>query len=286
MNELEEKIFWQKQEDMEQIHYLKWQQERRSFKNALVNDSRMREEYRLARRMCQGYTGKDFSGMELIDALEAAFILDRCSVVKEAKILKEMMTYLPPKTYRALSAWRTERDLFTKKTIDFNKKVSPLTIARIFAGMQARNSNGLGYDGPVINVSPMDLAIFFMNLSNDSDWNPASKRQFQKLAIEWAEKYVVQNSEKTTQQSLLWKEMHDIIVKEHPTKQDHLRFELIGLVGQRLGIDLEDDLLRARQHYLKNKPEEQSILAGLQKVQRRRHSLLGHLGLVKIKRTR
>jgi hypothetical protein len=87
-------------------------------------------------------------------------------------------------------------------------------------------------------------------------------------------------------QRLIWKEMHDIIVKKQVTQADHVRFDLIGRVGQQLGVDLEEKLLDARQEQLSTKPEEMKILKTLRKIQKRRHSVLGRLGLRRVHNVR
>ncbi|MBQ4471727.1 MAG: hypothetical protein II942_00555 [Alphaproteobacteria bacterium] len=286
VTELNEKHFWQKQEDAEQLNYLKWRQESVLLKNALRELRRMREEYVLAHKICLGYQGKDVSARDLVDALSAVFALERRSVVTLADLEKIVSDYLPPAAYRQVCNWKTERDAFyNAETLAPNQKFSPISVARFVARLISTTPPDGGYDVPEIYINPMDLAVYFATEAQQPRWSEKSKQTFQKLALNLTQKHLKDNAH-GMMQSLVWKEMHDIIVKDKVEPADHIRFELVGRAGQRFGIDLEDDLLSAHQEQLFTKPKEMEILAKLNKIQKRRHSVLGRLGLRRIHNVR
>lgn len=286
ITETDEQRFWQKKEDDEQMYYLKWRHENILLKNALRGLARMREEYMAARKICQGYVGEDVSAKNLTEALSAAFILERHSVVSKEEAEKTINDYLSLSGKQQLKDWMAEKAIcYADKPLSRNQRLSPISVARLAARMMGRAKPEGCYEVPEVHTAPMDLAIYFATQAQNKSWNAKSKQILQNLALDLTEQHIKKNSN-GMEQNLIWKEMHDIIVKDNVSADDHIRFELIGRIGQRLGIDLEEKLLAARQEKLATKPKETETLKTLSAIQKRRHSFLGRLGLRRVHNVR
>ena len=254
VTELEEKHFWQKKEDQEQMSYLKWRHENVSLKNAMRELARMREEYVLSRRICQGYQSKGISTQDLTDALSAAFILERHSVVTKEGVEKVINDYLSPVAKKQLKGWQTEqKEFYGADPLPPDASLSPVSVARLAARLMARSTPEGCYEVPEVKTNPINLAVYFALQAQQPQWNLKSKQIFQKLALDLTKQHLNTNAH-GMMQNLVWKEMHDIIIKKQVSPIDHARFELIGRAGQQFGIDLEDKLLAARQEQLSDKP--------------------------------
>ena len=283
----EERKIWQKKEDSEQIQYLKWYSELRQFQKAMLDMPRMKEEYRCARRICSGYKKEMQIGADLVDALNATFMLERRSVVTQPQVQAAADAYLNKTSKAFLASWQKEQGaIYSAESLSAKEKLSPLTIARVFARLAGRNARDAGFDITKPKIPAKDFAMFFGVQSEEKCWSPAVRHMFRTLAEEQTRKFLIENSKTGTLSKLVWKEMHDIIIKDKVTPEDEIRFGLIGTVGQRLGIDLEEILLAPKQKQVEDKPTIHSMLKKLRVEEKGRHSLLGRLGLRRVRSVR
>ena len=237
----DKRITDEKEEANEQIRYLNWYSELRYLKRALADMPRMREEYRHARRVCLGYRKDKVSFFDLEDALNAAFMMERCSVITQKQVQAATDAYLNKTAKEALTAWEKEQKIvYGPERLDPEIKLSPLTVARLYAQLISKNERDAGYDAPKLKAKTEDLALFFGVQAEKNNWTPSAKRLFRGFAEGLIQKFLLENSNAGTLRSLVWKEMHDILIKENPTKLDHVKFGLVGTVGQRMGFDLEE----------------------------------------------
>jgi len=283
----EERKIWQTNEDSEQMRYLRWYSELKNFQQALLGMARMKEEYRSARRVCSGYKKEACIGTDLTDALNATFMLERRSVITQPQVQAAAEAYLSGTAKKLFASWQKEKDIIYKANkITPNEELSPLTIARTFARLTGRENRDAGYDMPDIKVPAEDFAMFFGVQAEKKCWTPAVRRMFRALAEEQTRQFLLANSAQGTLSKLVWKEMHDIIIKDKVTPEDEIRFGLVGTVGQRLGVDLEEILLAPKQKQVESKPVIHSMLKKLRAEEKGRHSLLGRLGLRRVRSVR
>ena len=283
----EERKVWQKTEDSEQMQYLRWYSELKQFQKALLCMPRMKEEYRCARRICSGYKKEMRIGADLVNALNATFMLERRSVVTQPQVQAAADAYLNKAAKALFASWQKEQDaIYKAEALNSKEKLSPLTIARVFARLAGRNVREAGYDIPMPKVPAEDFAMFFGVQSEEKCWSPSVRRMFRALAEEQTRKFLIENSKTSTLSKLVWKEMHDIIIKDKVTPEDEIRFGLVGTVGQRLGVDLEEILLAPKQKQVEDKPTIHSMLKKLRVEEKGRHSLLGRLGLRRVRSVR
>ena len=275
-----EKEFWQNAEDKEQIAYLWWHAERCFLKNALGQDKKENQKYRLMKRVCRGYLPQDIKTNDLADALDALFVINRRSSVSRDLIQNKLAASLSSATMAQLKKTQEQIGNFVKtKRLVFNEDATPLFVAHTFAqfAMEDKVMDSI--------VSPMDIAIQFGLLARNPKWHGAIKNQFQKLAVDMAQ-HQTDHVLPAYLKSWIWKEMHDIIVKDHPTTADFVHLEMVGMIGQRYGIDLEQRLLDAHQDRLNVQPEERQVFNSLKEIQKRRHSIWGRMGLFRSKTVR
>ena len=270
----DEHKMWQANEDKEQIQYLQWNHEMTKLRHAMADMPRMREEYKLARRVCLGYQGEDGLSRDLVDGLNAVFLLERRSVVTQPKVRQVVDNYLSVQGQKMLKDWEADPNPQV-----LSHEMPPLTVARLFARVVAEKERDAGYEIPKIKASLMDVAIFFGIQAQQERWNKTTQKLFREVAENQMLKFVCEHSDHKTASSLIWKEMHDIIVKPIITPEDEVKFDLIGIVGQTMGIDLEERLLACKQQALEGKPSIQKSLNVLRKMERQRHSVLGRLRL-------
>lgn len=270
----DEHKMWQANEDKEQIQYLQWDHEITKLRHAMADMPRMREEYKLARRVCLGYQGTDCLPRDLVDGLNAIFMLERRSVVTQPKVRQIVDNYLNKNGHNMLKSWEANPNPQV-----WSADLPPLTVARLFARVVAEKERDAGYEIPEIKLSKKDVAIFFGLQSQQKRWNTTTRKLFHDTAENEMLAFVCEHSDHKTASSLIWKEMHDIIVKPIITPEDEVKFDLIGIVGQTMGIDLEERLLACKQQALEGKPSIQKSLNVLRKMERQRHSVLGRLRL-------
>ena len=283
----EERKIWQKTEDSEQMQYLRWYSELKQFQKAMLDMPRMREEYRSARRVCSGYKKEAHMDVELVDALNATFMLKRRSVVTQPQVEAAANAYLNKSSKSLFASWEKEQDsIYKATTLKSQEKLSPLTIARLFARLTGKNERDAGYDMPELKIPAEDFAMFFGVQSEQKSWTPAVRRMFRTLAEEQMHKCLLAHTNSTTLPSLVWKKMHGIIIKDKVTPEDEIRFGLVGTAGQRLEIDLEEILLAPKQKEVENKPAIHSMLKKLRIEEKRRHSWLGRIGLRRVRSVR
>ena len=275
-------------DDIDQINYLRWDKQRDLLKAAFVRFPRMKEEYDLARRICLGYRGQDIAPVFLVDALGASFIMDKQGLVPQEEIQKTIDRYFGRDVRGQISSWQEEsKEIYddakkkagVAKNLELDRQLSPLSIARLYGREAVEATKEPSYDERTVAVPTTDLAVYFASLRDAPEWSSAAKDAFQQLAVREMAKRLCGDRSPAALKMLVDQEMYDIIKKEDLTEKDHLRFELVGRVGQYYGLDLDEMQLALYQGKLSGKPRELDTLNVLRKIQVRRHSLLGRLGL-------
>ena len=119
---------WQKAEDNEQMSYLRWYSELRQLQKAMVGMPRMKEEYRCARRVCLGYQKETGIGSDLVEALNATFMLERRSVITQPQVQAAADAYLNRSSKALLASWQKDQEIvYENGKLNPQDELSPLT---------------------------------------------------------------------------------------------------------------------------------------------------------------